>query len=475
MSKQGFKWHFIRTINALVASVSLFLAASYGQAENGGPPSSPASIQAGNSLPPVEQALVPEGVFAVQLAEALKPGPAQDEAKAEELLSGLGIEPKNGWITEYPVTPNVLGDIEKGVATASDQGKIALPKEQALKLFGDVKAKLGLQLNFSPSAPVGVTVKPGNTTIYIYTDQQGVTHYTDAFDSIPKEYRDNVKIIQKSSTPDSSIVVEDGMAQSPGPQYMPTPNPEAINDYYYDEGPPVVTYYSPPDPYYYLYSWVPYPFWYTSYYFPGFFVLNNFRRHVVFNQQAYFVTHHNGTLAYSRPLGGGPVAGGLPGNPVQHLGVSSAWFATSKAQTGARAIVALNRNSFGQTNRAVASQVGTGRQQFPAAGNSRNMGNAPVFQNGQAMAPSNYFRSVPHYGGGYVNRPIINQRAFLPNAPRMHSPPAQNRTFSPPASFMGGASGGYGGGISFGGGHGGGMPMGHGGAGSGGSRGGGHR
>ena len=50
----------------------------------------------------------------MQLAEALKLGPVADEAKAEELLSGLGIEPKNGWIAEYPVTPEVLGDIETG-------------------------------------------------------------------------------------------------------------------------------------------------------------------------------------------------------------------------------------------------------------------------------------------------------------------------------------------------------------------------
>ena len=43
----------------------------------------------------------------MQLAEALKLGPVPDEAKAEELLSSLGIEPKNGWLAEYPVTPDV--------------------------------------------------------------------------------------------------------------------------------------------------------------------------------------------------------------------------------------------------------------------------------------------------------------------------------------------------------------------------------
>ena len=73
---------------------------------------------------------------------------------------------------------------------------------------------------------------------------------------------------------------------------MAKPNPEVINKQYYEQGPPVVTYYAPPDPYYYLYSWVPYPFWSTGFYFPGFFVLNNFHRHVFFNRHPYFVTHH---------------------------------------------------------------------------------------------------------------------------------------------------------------------------------------
>jgi hypothetical protein len=71
-------------------------------------------------FPPVAQTLVPEGVFATQLAEALKLGSVPNEAKAEELLSSLGIEPKNGWLAEYPVTPKVLGEIEKGISVASD-------------------------------------------------------------------------------------------------------------------------------------------------------------------------------------------------------------------------------------------------------------------------------------------------------------------------------------------------------------------
>ncbi len=465
MSTHGFKWQFIRVLGALLAVFCLF-SASYGQdGENGAPPPTPSTIRTGANLPPVEQALVPEGVFAIQLAGALKLGPAPDEAKAEELLSGLGIEPKNGWITEYPVTPNVLGDVEKGISMACDKGKIAMTKDEALKLVGDVKAKLGLQVNLGPAVPVGVTTKPGNTTIYSYTDKQGVIHYTDEYDSIPKEYQGNVKVISNSAPHGSSNEAGDGMAGIPGPQYMPDPDPSAIDDYYYDQGPPVVTYYSPPDPYYYLYSWVPYPFWYTGYYFPGYFVLNNFRRNVYFNQQAYCVTHHNGTLAYSRPLGSGPVGGGLPGNSAQNLGASTGWFATPNAQTGARAIVALNQNRNGPKNGAVASRTDASGQSFPSAGNSRNVGNAPAIRNGQAMASNNHFRSVPYSSGRVFNQPVYSQRAFVPNVPRFYSPPAvtQGRTFSMPRSFGGGAAGGFSGGGSCGGGHGGGISMGHGG------------
>jgi hypothetical protein len=50
------------------------------------------------------------------------------------------------------------------------------------------------------------------------------------------------------------------MTQALEPRYTAKPKPEVINKQYEEQGPPVVTYYAPPDPYSYLYSWVPYPF-----------------------------------------------------------------------------------------------------------------------------------------------------------------------------------------------------------------------
>ncbi|HUL37093.1 MAG TPA: hypothetical protein VLW47_05380, partial [Thermodesulfobacteriota bacterium] len=52
--------------------------------------------------PSVEQSLVREGFFAMKLAEALKIGPVQNEAEAENRLAQIGIAPRNGWIADYP-------------------------------------------------------------------------------------------------------------------------------------------------------------------------------------------------------------------------------------------------------------------------------------------------------------------------------------------------------------------------------------
>ncbi|MBF6649037.1 hypothetical protein [Methylobacter sp. BlB1] len=191
MFAHGFKWHFIRGLSVLLVALCLPLTVSYGQGEElVEPPPTPSANQDGTSWPSAEQARVAESTFAVQLAEALKLGPISSGTNAEELLSNLGIKPSNGWVSERPITPVALNDIEKGISAASDQKKIALKKDQALKLFGDIKAKLGLNVN--PSLETLVDQTPGNRVIYRYTDAEGVIHFTDVYDSIPEEYRKNV-------------------------------------------------------------------------------------------------------------------------------------------------------------------------------------------------------------------------------------------------------------------------------------------
>jgi len=185
MFPHGFNWHFIRALSTLFITLSLPLTASYGQGEEPSPTSSP--DQTGAAPPSAEPAQVPESTFASQLAQALKLGPISDGAKPEDLLSGLDIKPKEGWVSERLITPDALNDIEKGISAASEQKKITFTKDQALKLFGDVKAKLGL--NVKPVATPPVDRTPGNMVIYRYTDSKGVIHFTDIYDSIPEEYR----------------------------------------------------------------------------------------------------------------------------------------------------------------------------------------------------------------------------------------------------------------------------------------------
>jgi hypothetical protein len=276
----------------LLAAVSLFSAAAYGQnGENKAPQDSlPAA-----GRPPVEQAVVPEGVFALLLAEALKLGPAKDAAQAEALLSGLGIAPESGWVSDYPITPAALGEIEASLIAAVERGKLALDKAHALRLFDDLKTQLGLDVTQASKAPPepGLIRAPGNKAIYRYIDDNGLTHYTDAYDSVPEAYRDSVRILSPQAAPQLS----GSTAEAPAPDYDYTaapPPPDDIGSYYDEQEPPVVTYYAPPAAYESLYSWMPYPFWSTGVYFPGYFILNDFHRPVFFGRHRFFVRHHAG-------------------------------------------------------------------------------------------------------------------------------------------------------------------------------------
>ncbi|MFO0754263.1 MAG: hypothetical protein U0411_13190 [Thermodesulfovibrionales bacterium] len=185
-------------------------------------------------VPPIAQPPVREGALALQLAGVLQPGASEDETEAESALGSLGIAPRNGWIADYPVTPDIIGEVRTAVMNAADSGRIAMSREEALDAFQQVIA--GLNLPLRPYA--------GET-----------------YEGVP-----------------------------PAEERYPTP--PIINNYYYSEGPPIVTYYTPPPPYYSLYAWVPYPFWCYNYWFPGFFILHDFHRVVIVKRRAGIVTNH---------------------------------------------------------------------------------------------------------------------------------------------------------------------------------------
>lgn len=193
------------------------------------------SERTSNEPPPVAQALVREGDFAVELAQELRLGALDDEAQAESALSAIGVAPRNGWIADYPVTPVVLAEIQFSIREAARRGDLSLSEDEAIQRLVRVAASFGLPIRTGDGA-----------------------------------YAEN------PSGEASQYVAE-----------------STVDDYYAAEGPPVVSYYRPPEDYYYLYDWVPYPFFYSSFAFPGFFILHDF--HVVshHHHQRFFHHHKN--------------------------------------------------------------------------------------------------------------------------------------------------------------------------------------
>jgi hypothetical protein len=278
------------------------------------------------------------------------------------MLTSAGIAPKNGWIADYPVTPNIIGELQNAVATAADSKKLPMGKDEALKAFQGITTEFGL------------AVAPGSGQ---YAESQ---------------------------PPTSSEYVQ----------------PQEINDYYYEESPPVVTYYPPPWDYYYLYGWVPYPFWCSGFFFPGFFVLNDFDI-IVAGHHHHRITNH---FFDSRSHTFGRV------DPVRHTltNVShTAAFNSTATRNAASSIFnrSMGRTTFtrgtqGITGNRVSTFNGTQGRQGVVTNNrgntvgGRTFSNSSSFARGSGMdhrssqsfsrsfnAPSTFGRSSSHSFGGF--------------------------------------------------------------------------
>jgi uncharacterized membrane protein YgcG len=432
-------------IMSLIAAWVLLPIAAYGQEETSGPPATPLPDSMSVRNPPVEQPLVPEGVLAVQLVEALKMGQTQDEAQAENLLSAVGIEPKNGWIAGYPVTPAVIGEIEKGVATAAAAGRLGMGKEPALKAVGNLKAQLGLSVTPGATLPSASQTAPSggtpSTIIYKYIDKNGVVHFTDRYETIPQEYRDRIEMIRETVQPQPSVGPAQEEAGEQANNYPATPSPEVINNYYYNEGPPVVTYYAPPEPYYYLYSWVPYPFWCSGFFFPGFFMLHDFHRHVFFHNHPFVVTNHVANAVGNRVFVVDPVGRGLRGSGVANRLASQQVFRSPAVQSNARTIVGVSQNRMTSAGGSTAPRVSN---VAPSTSRSRPQGQIRPNQgptNGQRVSQPRSTFEPPRVSEGRVfSRPGVTGRSFSP---------APSRVFSAHATGGRGSFGGFRGGGGF--------------------------
>lgn len=152
--------------------------------------------------PPIAQKLVREGDLAVELTDAFNLGPVGTEEEAESVLTSVGITPKNGWVSDYPVTPDVIGELQAVIATAADSNTLEMTSDDGLAVFSDLLDQLGL---------------PPITTA-------GSSQYTED--------------TQPPMSAETGAYVDSGR----------------LVDYYGGFGPPVVTYYTPPWPYYPLYA-----------------------------------------------------------------------------------------------------------------------------------------------------------------------------------------------------------------------------
>ncbi len=328
-------------IDALV----LFPIVLYGQGPGGEADSMPANA------PPVAQPLVPEGALATELVKVLKMGPAENEAVAEGMLSAVGIEPRNGWIADYPVTPDIVDEIKEAVAGAAQVQRLPMGKEPALRAVNDLMAELGLEVMPSPdSIPVPAA---SSASIYKYTDPNGVVHFTDRYESIPREYRDQIQTVPQGNRPSPAagpIVNPPSagwVAKESEPEaddrFAANPAPQVIYNYYYSNGPPVVTYYTPPPAYAYLYAWVPYPFYCYRYYFPGFFILHDFRRTYPGHPRGWVITNHFVHPRTKTAFRIDPVNRHHGGSAAYQRVAPPRFSSEPQAQAGARAIVSLSQ------------------------------------------------------------------------------------------------------------------------------------
>lgn len=193
--------------------------------------------QGGAAAPPISQPLVTEGIFAVNLANSLGVSSTSDPVEAENALAKVRVAPQNGWIGDYPMTPDLVGEVRQALDDAVLNGDLALSRDDALQRFDRATGNVDL----------AVQAYAGTVTETEAPTPQSCTNY---------------------------------------------PNPSSISSAYSSEGPPVVTYYCPPQDYYYQYDYVPYPFYWESFWFPGYFILHDFHRHVRYHGHHVLISNH---------------------------------------------------------------------------------------------------------------------------------------------------------------------------------------
>jgi hypothetical protein len=383
----------VEEVRLAKAGPSTFSKTSSGNLNMGAQPGKTAT-----QAPPVAAPLTREGDFAIKLVEALKIGRVESEAEAESMLASMGIAPKNGWIADYPVTPDIIGELEKAISEAANAKRLPMGKDEALRVFRTAAVELELPI----------------------------------IAEIPDRY-----------------------AESPypmTPQYAePYTEPTVINNYYYTEGPPVMTYYPPPPDYYYLYGWIPSPFWYSGFYFPGFYILHDFHRVAYRHGYPYTISNHmrdhrTGRINTIRPErrreGGTLGAGGTP--PTRG-------FNSTEARNGARSIYERSRERVamgnpttsakdrGLNNRNPAygrSGQGTERQVYNREGNSSGFNNRNSNYAKPPVVDRRMSRNPNETGSNSMNDRTFNRSSSVSRQYGMNfqrPPSGETRSFNQPS------------------------------------------
>jgi len=296
----------------LAAGLFLTQAAVYAQSDQ----------SAAKAPPPVSQPLVREGDLAVKLVEFLKIGTAKNEAEAETRLGAFGIAPKNGWIADYPVTPDIIGELQKAVSGAADAKRLPIGKEEALKAFRTATVEAGIP---------------------IVAELSG-------------KYPETQPRCAESS---------------------------AVDNYYSSEGPPAVTYCPPPPDYGYLYAWVPFPFFFDVFFFPGFFILHDFHKVIIINKTVVVVTNHvidpkTKTVALIDPVKRGTGKGFITTSNRPRTG-----FASAEARKSAASIFERSRERM----RSAHSRMRTGVERGAIPSGARGMSESSFRGNERSFSP----------------------------------------------------------------------------------------
>ncbi len=323
--------------------------------------------------PPVAQTLVREGDFAVKLAAELRLGNPSDETAAEDMLAKAGIAPQNGWISDYPMTPVIIGQIQDSITAASAQGTLPMSSGEATKSLNTIAA----QMNLPTPAPADTKAPQGTQ---------------------PPSYQQN---------------------------------PNDVDQYYYDAGPPIVTYYPPPYYYSYLYDWVPYPTFWFGFWYPGFYICHNFTTVVVIND-FHHVDHFHRAVVSNHVID--PVTGRVAiVDPVVRTNTGAIRpMTTLRTENGDRfrTLTDMRQGNAMTGLKSVTRGVTTAN-----AGTSSGFRSPDARRSAQAIysrSMSNMRTSRVHQGGGTVGS---ERRYTSPSAPgRQYNMPSRNgerRSYAP--------------------------------------------